>query len=49
MLKRALEIAENDSYDPQCHYEDLKKCYPDFCVIIEQLKNSVEPVSVIFR
>ena len=39
---RALEIAENDSYDPQCHYEDLKKCYPDFCVIFEQLKKSVK-------
>lgn len=35
---RALEIAQNDRYDPVCHYDDLDKCYPDFCAIFEKLK-----------
>ena len=38
---RALEIAEKDKYDPLCHYGDLEKCYPDFCMIFEQLKKSI--------
>lgn len=35
---RALEIAEKDKYDPLCRYDDLEKCYPDFCMIFDQLK-----------
>lgn len=27
---RALEVAENDKFDPDCGYTDLEKCYSDF-------------------
>ena len=38
---RALEVAENDKFDPDCGYTDLEKCYSDFCVIFEGLKSHV--------
>ena len=38
---RALEVAEKDKYDPQCQYDDLKKCYPAFRAIFEKLSTFV--------
>lgn len=45
---RALEVAEKDKFDPSCHYDDLEKCYPDFCIIFEKLKKIVKGHKVEF-